>query len=157
MKKEQKQDFTRRISQCNKGQMIVIIYDIYFTYSKDAKEAYQEKKWDVFKEEIRNAQKTLDELMDSLDFSFELAKQLYSIYVYCKDILAAALYKRDLAELEQAESLMRKLYNGFVEAAKQDTSAPLMSNTQQIYAGYTYGREDVDTYQEFDNSRGFLA
>lgn len=41
---------------------------------------------------------------------------------------------------------------------KEDTSAPLMRNTQQIYAGYTYGKNDlVETYQDFDTSRGFLV
>ena len=36
MDNELKQDFTRRLSQCNKGEMIVIIYDIYFAYTKEA-------------------------------------------------------------------------------------------------------------------------
>ena len=41
---------------------------------------------------------------------------------------------------------------------KEDPSAPLMRNTQQIYAGYTYGKNDlVETYQDFDTSRGFLV
>ena len=42
MKNELKQDFTRRLSQCNAGEMIVIIYDILFTYLADVKEAHEE-------------------------------------------------------------------------------------------------------------------
>ena len=30
MDNELKKDFTRRLSQCNSGEMIVIIYDIFF-------------------------------------------------------------------------------------------------------------------------------
>lgn len=50
------------------------------------------------------------------------------------------MYKRDLKEVELAENLMKKLYTAFAEVMKEDTSAPLMRNTQQIYAGYTYGK-----------------
>ena len=53
---------------------------------------------------------------------------------------------------------MRRLYDGFVQAAAQDMSAPLMKNTQQVYAGYTYGRDDlVETFDKPDRSRGFFA
>ena len=36
MTKEQKQEFTRRISQANKSGMIVILYDIFLAYIQDA-------------------------------------------------------------------------------------------------------------------------
>ena len=53
---------------------------------------------------------------------------------------------------------MKKLYDGFVHAAGQDHSEPLMKNTQQVYAGYTYGRDNlVETCQDSDSSRGFLV
>ena len=92
------------------------------------------------------------------DFSYELAGELYRIYVFCRETLAKAMYKRDLKEVELAESLMKKLYTAFAEVMKEDTSAPLMRNTQQVYAGYTYGKKDlVETYQDLDTSRGFLV
>ena len=130
MKKEQIMDFTRRISQSNRGGLVIVIYDIFFAYMEDT----------------------------SLDFSYELAGELYRIYVFCRETLAKAMYKRDLKEVELAENLMKKLYTAFAEVMKEDTSAPLMRNTQQIYAGYTYGKNDlVETYQDFDTSRGFLV
>lgn len=158
MKKEQIVDFTRRISQCNKGGMIVIMYDIFFVYVEDVRGAYEAGDWDAYKEALRRAQRTLDELIAALDFKYDLAKNLYSIYVFCKDALAKCMYKRKIDDMEDAERLMRKLYDGFVHAAEADTSAPLMQNTQQVYAGYTYGRDDlVETCQDSDISRGFLV
>ena len=62
MKNEWKQDFTRRLSQCNSGQMIVIIYDIFFAYQEDAREAWNQKNHEEYKTAIRKAQSTLDEL-----------------------------------------------------------------------------------------------
>ncbi len=158
MRKEQIQDFTRRISQCNRGGLVVIMYEIYFAYLADAREAYAKKEWEEFKRALRMGERTLDEMISALNFSYDMAKNLYSIYVFCRDSLAKSMYKRDLEDLEHTERLMRKLYSSFVEVAKSDTSAPLMSNTQQVYAGYTYGRDDlVETYENLDTSRGFLV
>lgn len=158
MKKEQISDFTRRISQCNRGGLVVIMYDIVFAYFADAKEAYAGADWEEFKTAIRKGERAIDELISALNFSYDLAGQLYSIYVFCRDSLAKAMYRRKIEDLELAERLMRRLYDGFVKAAEQDTSEPLMSNTQQVYAGYTYGRQDlVETCQDFDTSRGFLV
>ncbi len=158
MKKEQIVDFTRRISQCNRGELVVIMYDIFFAYIEDVHTAYAQKDWEAYKEALRRAQRAIGELIATLDFTYDLAKNLYSIYVFCRDSLAKAMYKRELTGVEDAERLMRKLYDGFVHAAKADTSAPLMKNTQQVYAGYTYGRDDlVETYQDSDTSRGFLV
>ena len=118
----------------------------FFAYIEDAKEAYDNKEWENYKTALRNATKAVSELMSSLDFSYELAGELYRIYVFCRETLA------------KAESLMNKLYTAFAEVMKEDTSAPLMRNTQQVYAGYTYGKNDlVETYQDLDTSRGFLV
>ena len=138
--------------------LVIVIYDIFFAYMEDTKEAHDNGEWENYKTALRNASKTISELISSLDFSYELAGELYRIYVFCRETLAKAMYKRDLKEVELAENLMKKLYTAFAEVMKEDTSAPLMRNTQQIYAGYTYGKNDlVETYQDFDTSRGFLV
>ena len=150
MEKEQILDFTRRISQSNRSGLTVINYEIIFAYLDDAKKAYQEEKWEEFKVALRKAQ--------TLDFSYDISRNLYRIYVFCKDSLAAAMYKRSLTEIENAEKMLRKLYQSFCKVAETDSSAPMMKNTQQVYAGYTYGKGDlVENCQELDKSRGFFA
>ena len=88
MNSELKCDFTRRLSQCNKGGMIVILYDIFFAYTQDAKDALAVKNRLEFKNSIKKASKTLDELIGALDFHYEISAQLYSIYLFCKNQLA---------------------------------------------------------------------
>ena len=110
MKKEQIMDFTRRISQSNRGGLVIVIYDIFFAYMEDTKEAHDNGEWENYKTALRNASKTISELISSLDFSYELAGELYRIYVFCRETLAKAMYKRDLKEVELAENLMKKLY-----------------------------------------------
>lgn len=158
MKEEQIKDFTRRISQCNKGGMIVIIYDILFAYIQDAKDAFAGNDYDGFKKALLKAQKSVDELIHALSFRYEIAKELYPLYVFSKDNLAKAVIKNRLQEVEEAETVLRDLYEAFVEAARQDMSEPLMKNTQQVYAGMTYGKNNLtETFQEPEASRGFFA
>lgn len=158
MKNEQLVDFTRRISQSNRSGLTVVTYEIFFAYMEDARAAYAAKEWEAYKEALRRGERVIEELIATLDFSYELAGQLYSIYVFCRDALARSMYKRKTGDMEDAVRLMKKLYDGFVQVAKEDNSAPLMKNTQQVYAGYTYGRDDlVETFQSSDASRGFFV
>ncbi|MCI7322540.1 MAG: flagellar protein FliS [Lachnospiraceae bacterium] len=153
-----KQDFTRRLSQCNSGGMIVIIYEILFTYAQDAKEAFADKDRGKMKESLRKVQRVLDELIGSLDFSYELSNRLYALYTFCKRELARSMYQNSPEGLLEAEKILRRLYDAFVQAASRDTSGPVMGNAQQVYAGMTYGRGQLtESYMDQDAQRGFFV
>ena len=97
-------------------------------------------------------------LIGSLNFAYEISSNLYALYVFCKNELARTLYENRMDGLEEADKVMRRLYHSFAEAAKQDTSAPIMSNTQQIYAGMTYGRNQLnENDMDYDRQRGFFV
>lgn len=156
MQKEMIQDFTRRIVAENRSGLTIVTYDIFFASLSEAEEAWEKKDWDVYKQAVRRAVKAVSELIDTLNFSYDLARELYRIYVYCKELLSIAMARRGIDELKEADKLMHKLYLGFQEAAKSDTSGPLMKNTEQVFAGYTYGRDDVvENSLELNESRGF--
>ena len=158
MQKELKQDFTRRLSHCNKGQMIVIMYEIYFAYAEDARLAYEAKDHSQFKEALHKAQKTLWTMIGALNFNYEISKNLHSLYIYAQKELSRTLYENSLDGLVAAEKVLKPLYRSFMEAAKQDTSGPLMQNVEQVYAGMTYGRNHlVENMSEASMNRGFLV
>ncbi len=158
MKQEQVQDFTRRISQSNKSALVVIIYDIIFAYIKDAEDGLACDDYEGFKKALAKAGKGVDELIHSLDFHYEISKDLYALYVFVKETLAKAVIKKRTDELADVKEVLMNLYTAFVEAAKQDHSNPLMQNTQQVYAGMTYGKNNLtETFQEPETSRGFFA
>lgn len=158
MEKEQIQDFTRRLSQCNKGEMIVIIYDIYFVRAQEARSAWEKKDFPAFRTAVHNAQETLNELIGALDFAYPIAENLYMLYSYARDSLSKSLYSFRLEGLQEAEKVLRRLYESFVTVAKQDTSEPLMKNTQQVYTGMTYGRSKLATdYMDMEQDRGFTV
>ena len=147
MENELKKDFTRRLSQCNSGEMIVIIYDIFFAYVDDIRQAHCKGDHDGQKDAIRNAQSVLDELIGSLNFSYPISHNLYKLYMFCKNELSRAMYENRLDGVQEAEHIMQ-----------QDKSAPLMKNTQQVYAGMTYARGAVnEDYMDVDSHRGFFV
>ena len=72
--------------------------------------------------------------------------------------MATCFYKNSIDGLLIAKKILNGLYTGFVEAAKQDNSEPLMKHTQQVVAGMTYQRGNLtETVQVSDTSRGFFA
>lgn len=153
-----KQDFTIRLSQCNKGEMIVILYDIAFTYLNEARDAKLADNAEEYKHALRNAQDVLNTMIKALDFSYEISKQLHPLYVFARNQLAKATYQYKEDGIVEAEKILRRLYEAFKEAAKTDTSGPLMQNVQQVYAGMTYGKSDLnESYMNYDVQRGFLV
>ena len=78
MENELKKDFTRRLSQCNSGEMIVIIYDIFFAYVDDIRQAHCKGDHDGQKD----------------------AHNLYKLYMFCKNELSRAMYENRLDGLQ---------------------------------------------------------
>ena len=157
MENSLKQEFTRRLSQCNSGEMIVIMYEIVFAYMGEARVAYESDSYEEYKNAVKKSQGAIDTLIGALNFKYEIAKDLHKLYVYSKNCLAKAIYQNRLEGLEEAEKILKRLYSSFCEVAKTDTSGPLMRNTQQIYAGMTYGRTTLNENCFEDNHRGFFV
>ena len=157
MEKSLKQEFTRRLSQCNRGELVVIMYDIVFAYMDEAKKAHENQAYEDYKTAIKKAQTSIDALNNSLDYKYELSRNLHQLYVYTKNCLAKAIYQNRIDGILEAEKILKSLYSSFCEAAKTDTSGPLMSNTQQVYAGITYGRMNLNESFVEDNHRGFFV
>lgn len=152
-----KKEFTRRISQSNGGQLIVIKYEIVFAYMDDAKIAHEQKQYEEYKIAIKKAQKSIESLKNSLDFKYPVSKELYSLYNYAISCLAKSIYQNKIDGLLEAEKILKRLYTSFCEAAKSDNSGPLMRNTQQVYAGMTYGRNSLNESCYEDSHRGFFV
>jgi len=55
--------------------------------------------------------------------------------------------------------VLKKLLIGFEGVSKEDHSGPMMRNTQQLYAGLTYGKGKLnETYIDLNSrNRGFTA
>ena len=158
MDAEKKQEFTRRISQSNRSGLVVIMYEILEEYLTDAEKAHEEGKYEEFKEAIHHGDRVLLELSEILNFTYGLATQLYALYNFSRRALMMSIVKNDTQGILDTRRVLAPLHTAFEKVAEGDTSEPLMHNTQQVYAGMTYGKENLtESFQELDTSRGFFA
>ena len=159
MTKEKRSAFTKRITQANKSEIIVILFEIFFTYMEDAKCALTgEKDYTAANNALRHASMVLEHLKSALDFKYEIANQLFPLYVFGQKEIARTMYLAEVERIDEVEKIIRPLQEAFIEVAKQDTTDTVMQNTQKMVAGYTYGRSDVnETMADINPSRGFFA
>lgn len=158
MKKEQLQEFTARVTQANRTQLVVTVYDIILVSLEDGKQAFEENDMQEFRHSLERAQAAVMELVKSLDFQYDLSKELLPLYLFVNRKILHALARRKVELLEGVDVVVRNLRNAFEEVGRTDTSEPVMRNTQKVYAGLTYGRSSdlSEIYQE-DVNRGFQA
>lgn len=158
MQKEAVQAFTARITQASKSELIVILYEMILTEIKEAEEAFEREDMEVFDKELKQAQKYLGELMAALDYRYKLAYELANLYQYVNERIITAMIRKKPDSLESAVSVLQKLLTGFEGVSREDTSGPMMRNTQQLYAGLTYGKGTLnETYIDpNDGNRGFI-
>lgn len=158
MRDDIKKEFTRRIAQATPVSMITVLYDMALVYLGDAKAALAAKEEKKFVQEIHHAQDCLMELLSSLHMKYEPAAALRELYLYMHRELAAAIISASETPLAQPESILTRLRDAYLELEKTDSFEPVMDNTQQIYAGLTYGKNSlVESLAQPVNNRGFLA
>lgn len=157
MNKESIQAYSQRITQANRSELTVITYEILIEHICNAQKSYGER--DAFVNDLESAQGFLKELITSLDFNYEISYNLLSLYIFINKQLIEAKIKNTAEVLPRVQKMLEDLLSSFQEVSKQDTSQPLMQNTQKIYAGLTYGRNDVNEMSLEGNTqnRGFRA
>ena len=155
MTKEKKQEYTLKITRANRSQLIVIVYELALSYLDDAIKAFDDGDNEGFKNNSSYANKCVGDLLEALDFNYEPSYPLMRIYVFVSKQISLAPIKKDKEGLVVARRLLAKLKKSFDDIAAQDDSEPLMSNTQDVYAGLTYGRGSLNESIEGASNRGF--
>lgn len=156
MTRETKQIFTRRITQANSTQLVVILYDMTLTYLKDAADAYDIGCEEEFKKDMQCARNCISELRNSLNFSYDLSRTLFSIYAFADREIANDMSGVKTEHMTEIIQMFSKLREAYHTVSKEDTTQPLMENAQDVYAGFTYGRSDINESLLYSSAgRGF--
>jgi flagellar protein FliS len=155
---EKQRDFARRVTQANKTELVAVTCDIIRENIDCAAECLKTGDVTGYRSELKSAGRFLAELIRSLDFRYPIAKDLLSIYEYVQRILVSSEISGKDRGLAGIRGIISRIGSAFEEIAPQDTSGSVMENSQQIYAGLTYGK---GTLNEADmaagTNRGFLA
>lgn len=159
MTKELLKVYTARITQASPSELVVIMYEIMIEDIKEAKNASLLGEKDRLVKELNHAKKFLQELMGTLDYSYKLSYELMNLYMYVNKILIDSIVKLQDNNLDGAIMVLEKLLVGFRQVSKEDIQGPVMKNTEQIYAGLTYGKGTLNEMylDNHDNNRGFQA
>lgn len=158
MTKERKQEFTLRITQANKTQLITILYEMVLLYLDEAQEALLGDDKTAFKGAIRKIRDCMNELTASLDFNYELAQNLLQLYLYINRELVKASMHYEKENLEHVRKVIGELHKAYKQIENLDTTGAVMGNSQTVYAGLTYGRNTLtESVADPAVNRGFCV
>lgn len=159
MEKDKLQEFTRRVTQASRTELIVIMYDVILADTAAAREALNQKDTDNYERELKHAGRFVHELMGALDYRYPIAHELLSLYSFLNKTLIRACMRHEAGLLDAADEMVVKLREAFAQVSAQDTSGPMMRNTEQVYAGLTYGKYSLnESYLDPSGTkRGFMA
>ena len=137
MTKEQKSQFTLRITEANATELVVILYDMALVYLEEGMQAGDEK---TLTDAIRKTRGCVNELLSSLHVEYEVAQQMQKLYLFCIRRLASATRTKEKAPLLEVQKVLKPLRDAYAEISGQNTSEPVMKNAQTVYTGLTYGK-----------------
>ena len=158
MTTELKQEYTLRITQANKTQLITILYEMVLLYIDEAEDALAADNKVDFKAAIRKIHGCIDELTASLNFEYDLALNFLQLYQYVNRELVKASSHYEKENLEHVRLVIEELHKAYKQIEDQDTSGPVMGNTQAVYAGLTYGRNTLtENLADSGINRGFCV
>ena len=147
MTKECKQQFTLRITQANATQLVVILYEMTLQYLTDGEQAADDAE---LLEAVRRARGCINELLNSLHRQYSPATEL------CR--LAACEAKADRTALQDIRKVIAPLCDAYRQIQDQNSSGPVMNNSQTVYAGLTYGRNQLtENMADQGSNRGMLV
>ena len=158
MTTELKQEYTLRITQANKTQLITILYEMVLLYIDEAENAISAGDKMEFKSAVRKIRGCMNELTASLNFEYELAQNFLQLYLYVNKELVKASSHYEKENLEHVRLVIGQLHKAYEQIENQDKSGPVMGNTQTVYAGLTYGRNTLtENVADPAANRGFCV
>lgn len=163
MTDELKQEFTRKIAQSNPTELTVVIYDIALAYMDEAQAILDKKEgtgqaadpslWDA----TGNIRRCLNELIGSLHYEYQPAGELRQLYVFCLGQLGRVSLDGDDRALANVRGIITKLRDAYAQVAHLNGAGSVMTNSQSVYAGLTYGKGALNENIVGSANRGFLA
>lgn len=151
-------EFQNRIVNASQNDLVIINYEMLMAEIDDATNRFESGDTEGFNKCMKQSKRLLRELSDNLDFQYEISRDLMSLYIFVDKKFIEAAQKNSLKPIESAKEVMNVLLLGWKEALKaESSSAPVIKNGQQVYAGLTYGKGTLNESVHQDGSRGFKA
>lgn len=159
MTKESVSSYTMQISQANASQLLCIAYSLWEEFADEAMQAFADGKIEEYKQNLKKLQRVNQEIITMLNHDNPCARNVMALHFFANRKLVESILRGKPVDLDRVKSMIEKMHVSFTEVSKKDTDMPIMANTQQVYAGLTYGKgtlnESADPMGQA--GRGFLV
>ncbi|MGL4343816.1 MAG: flagellar protein FliS [Cellulosilyticaceae bacterium] len=140
------------IANASQIELLCLTYEIFL---EDIEEALQSSGKER-KIRVDHAKEVLGQLVEGLNFELEMASYLFKLYIYMQDLLINKW--EDDACMMEVHRLMTTIYEGYSQILKENQDQkPVMNNTENVYAGMTYGKGYLNEMVIGNEQRGFKA
>ncbi|MDE5966556.1 MAG: flagellar protein FliS [Lachnospiraceae bacterium] len=159
MTRENISSYTMQISQANASQLTCIAYELWQTFMAEAMSAYESGDLPGFSQQLRKVQRVNQEIISMMNHENACAQDVMAIHFFINTRLVKSMLKQQPVDLDRVCEMVKKLQASFIELSKADQDAPLMQNTQRVYAGLTYGKDSLNESADplGQAGRGFLV
>lgn len=106
------------VQTSNPAQLVIMLYDGAIRFVKTAIDGLAQKDNEKTSLNLGKAQTIISELMSTLDRSYDIAKNLHSLYEYTNYLLVEANIRKDVAKAEEAVGYLTDLRETWLQASK---------------------------------------
>jgi flagellar secretion chaperone FliS len=107
------------------AQLVVMLYDGAIRFVRTAMDGLRKHDLEKTNLNLGKAQTIISELMSTLDYTYEISKNLYSMYEYTNFLLVEANIRKDLVKAEEALGYLTELRETWLQASKIATTQGL--------------------------------
>lgn len=150
------QDYILRITNATPLGLIIINYDLVLDAINAAIAATEGEKT-AYEANVQKARDFLMELITSLDFKYEISRDLHTLYMHVNRLLTGAMIYSQKEKLAEAAQIMSTLKTGWESVKEEPDAQKVYENAQKVYSGLTYGKKGANEYVETEGNRGFKA
>lgn len=102
------------------SELVVMLYDGCIKFLKRASMAIDEHNMDVANASLIRSQEIISELVMSLDFNYDISKELMDIYEFCLHTMADINMTKDKTNIEPLVEILADLREAWAEVARQN-------------------------------------
>ncbi|KTD83841.1 flagellar export chaperone FliS [Paenibacillus etheri] len=100
------------------AQLVVMLYDGAIRFVRTAMDGLSKQDYEKTSLNFGKAQTIISELMSTLDYSYEISNNLYSLYEYTNFLLVEANIRKSPEKAEEAIGYLTELRETWLQASK---------------------------------------
>lgn len=152
-----KSDYVQRISSATPNQLNIITFELCISNIDDAIKNFNND-INIYNKHIDISLLLLKEIIISLDFKYDISKELYKIYIFINKLLIKSKIKFVQSDLVSSRDCLSTIKEAFEQIKESDNSKTVVKNASKVFAGLTYGKDGtLSEYIDNSTTKGFQA